>query len=246
MWPADPAILGDSECLSFLSAVRFSYHRRKQMSPQFRSTEWFIAPGLVLLAAMLTPARVGAGPASAPVATAVAGAQRYSRSSVAEYLELIQAYRREGDRDRAVTELLSWDPGIVRRVVRDVESRATPLELRVATLLHGDTGILAYRSGDEGLGAFHLERGLQLLGPASGDPNAVLWRRRWLLAIGIFHASGTVPTDAIVFLKQALGPFPNAPQLLLVLGQVEENLATRDFRGWAPRKKRKDHRRDVR
>ena len=70
------------------------------------SPGWFSPRSLVLVAAVLTPAGAVAGPTSATPATAVAPAPS-SGSDVAAYRELIQTYREESNRDRAVTEHLS-------------------------------------------------------------------------------------------------------------------------------------------
>ena len=213
-----------------------------RFGPGFRSTQ-SIALGLPLLVTLLGPAAAGPASAAPPLLQPSAWGE-----NVPGYLDLIRLYRRDSDRDRAIARLLDWDRRSVRRVMggADPGLRSVPLDLQAATLLHGDAAILAYERGDASLGEFHLEWGLRLLSRASDDSTAVHWPQRWLLAIGLFHASSGALSDASAFLEEALDLLPDAPQLLLVLGQIEESLATRQFRGWAPRKKSEDRRRDGR
>lgn len=174
-----------------------------------------------------------------------AGATAVPAGTGAEYLDLVRRYRDEPGLEATLSELLSWDPGTVRRVVREVGLGTTRQDHRAATLLHGEAAFLAYRRGEDALGEFHIKQGLELLEGTAGDVASESWTGRWLLAVGLFHASGGYPRDAIPFLEDAIKIAPDHPQLLLVLGQVEENLATRRIRGWAPRKVQ-DSRRDVR
>lgn len=156
------------------------------------------------------------------------------RQNAAGYVDVVESYRREGERRGAVGELIGWPRESVREAVRGLDPRsATPRWRLAAMLLHGDVGMLARQRGDVDLGAFHFQVGLTLA-EAPFDGESERRARRWLLAIGLFEASEGAAGDATAFLDGALGRFPDDPQLLLARGQIEELLATPRFRGWAP------------
>ena len=151
------------------------------------------------------------------------------------YAKLVAEYE-QGDPDRAVREIVTWQPDVVLQVLNGVESarlaesgeivqlKAVLASLPAAVMLHTEAGLRQNWRGsaDAGIHWGYAQRLAQLSLGRKQDP----FLRSWYHALGLFFLGSYGVRDAISLLDGALERFPDDAAIALALGQAHEALGT--------------------
>ena len=180
--------------------------------------------GILVSAPTQAAVRVGRGrPSADPTAQAVA------------YAKVIAEYE-QGDTDRAVREIVTWEPDVILSVLDGVESarvaesdaivhlKAVLLSLPAAVMLHTEAGLRQNWRGSADAGVhWGYARRLAELGLGRKQDSFL---RAWYRALGLFFLGSYGVRDAISLLDRALERFPDDAAIALALGQAHEALGT--------------------
>lgn len=178
-----------------------------------------------MIRSAVTAARLVVGALLLPACLEAASAER-----AAEYAKLVDEYR-VGNGDRAIRQLLTWNPELMAEAMRDaaLPRRGRPLiepgSFPAAIMLHTEAGLrLNYQ--EKGFEAAFQWIAAERIARAHDSLERPAFLRAWYYALGQYFLGSDRLGDAVALLEQGRTQFPDDPSIALALGGAYEVFGT--------------------